>query len=79
MAATSVGDASEAQVSILHRISSIVSSDLSLDEMLGEVVGLAVQATACDACLVYLIDQDLTISSCELRRCRTPQTWVTSK
>ncbi len=26
--------------------------------MLGEVVGLAVQATACDACLVYLIDQE---------------------
>ena len=54
----SIGDASEAQVSILHRISSIVSSDLSLDEMLGEVVGLAVQATSCDACLVYLIDRD---------------------
>jgi len=54
----SIGEASEAQVSILHRISSIVSSDLSLDEMLGEVVGLAVQATACDACLVYLIDRD---------------------
>lgn len=54
----SIGDASEAQVSILHRISSIVSSDLSLDEMLGEVVGLAVQATSCDACLVYLIDHD---------------------
>jgi len=41
-----------------HQISSIVSSDLSLDEMLGEVVGLAVQATACDACLVYLIDHN---------------------
>jgi uroporphyrinogen-III synthase len=52
----SIGDASDSQVSILHRISSIVSSDLSLDEMLGEVVGLTVQATACDACLVYLID-----------------------
>ena len=53
-----IGDASETQVSILHRISSIVSSHLSLDEMLGEVVGLAVQATACDACLVYLIDRE---------------------
>lgn len=50
--------ASEPQVSIYHQISSIVSSDLSLDEMLGEVVGLAVQATACDACLVYLIDHN---------------------
>jgi len=46
----------ESHVSVLHRISSIVSSDLSVDEMLGEVVGLAVQATGCDACLVYLID-----------------------
>jgi signal transduction protein with GAF and PtsI domain len=44
------------QVTVLHRISGIVSSGLSLDEMLGEVIGLAVQATACDACLVYLID-----------------------
>ncbi len=50
--------ASESPVSIYHQISSIVSSDLSLDEMLGEVVGLAVQATACDACLVYLIDHN---------------------
>jgi uroporphyrinogen-III synthase len=50
--------ASEPQVSLYHQISSIVSSDLSMDEMLGEVVGLAVQATACDACLVYLIDHN---------------------
>ncbi len=54
----SIGDASESQVSILHRISNIVSSDLSLDEMLGEVVGLTVQATSCDACLVYLIEPE---------------------
>jgi signal transduction protein with GAF and PtsI domain len=44
------------QLSILHQVSSFVSSKLSLDEVLGEVVGLTVQATACDACLVYLID-----------------------
>lgn len=54
--ATEPYDAPESQVAMLHRISSIVSSNLSLDEMLGEVIGLAVQATACDACLVYLID-----------------------
>jgi uroporphyrinogen-III synthase len=48
----------EPQLSIYHQISSVVSSDLSLDEMLGEVVRLTVQATACDACLVYLIDRD---------------------
>ena len=44
------------QVGLLHRISSIVSSELSLDEMLGEIVGLTVQVTGCDACLVYLIE-----------------------
>lgn len=54
--------ASEAELSIYHRVSGIVSSGLSLDEVLGDVVGLAVQATACDACLVYLLDS----TSCEL-------------
>ena len=46
------------QVGILHRISSIVSSELSLDEMLGEIIGLTSQVTECDACLVYLIEKD---------------------
>ena len=45
------------QVELLHRISGIVSSQLSLDEMLGEVLGLTLQVTSCDACLVYLMDQ----------------------
>ena len=44
------------QVSLLHRISSIVSSDLSADEMLGEIIGITVQVTECDACLVYIIE-----------------------
>ncbi len=48
--------AAESEVSILHQVSAIVSSNLSLDEMLGSVIGLTIQATACDACLVYLID-----------------------
>jgi uroporphyrinogen-III synthase len=69
MATMSIGDASESQVSILHRISNIVSSDLSLDEMLGEVIGLTVQATSCDACLVYLIDpesHDIVLSASQV-------------
>lgn len=45
-------------VSLLHRISNIVASELSLDEMLGEIVGLTVQATGCDACLVYLLEKE---------------------
>jgi uroporphyrinogen-III synthase len=44
------------QVSLLHKVSSIVSSERSVDEMLGEIVGLTVQVTDCDACLVYLIE-----------------------
>lgn len=46
------------QIALLHRISSIVSSELSLDEMLGEIVGVTVQVTDCDACLVYLIERE---------------------
>ncbi len=46
-------------VGILHRVSNIVSSELSLDEMLGEIIGLTVQVTVCDACLVYLIEREL--------------------
>ncbi len=46
------------QVALLHRISSIVSSQRSLDEMLGEIIGLTVQVTECDAALVYLIEKE---------------------
>lgn len=53
-----VTSAMEPQVTLLHRVSSIVASELSLDEMLGEIVGLTVQATDCDACLVYLIEKE---------------------
>jgi signal transduction protein with GAF and PtsI domain len=56
--ATSLMEPSTSQVALLHRISSIVSSEISLEEMLGEIVGLTVQVTACDACLVYLIEHE---------------------
>jgi uroporphyrinogen-III synthase len=58
------------QVSVLHKISSIVSSERSVDEMLGEIVGLTVQVTDCDACLVYLIDQ--TSNEIVLRASQVP-------
>src|SRR4051794_23163861 len=48
----------ETPVLLLHRISSIVSSNRTVEEMLGEIVGLTVQVTDCDACLVYLIDHE---------------------
>src|ERR1039457_6567705 len=58
MAAVNFVEPPTSQVALLHRISSIVSSELSLDEMLGEIVGLTVQVTDCDACLVYLIERE---------------------
>jgi signal transduction protein with GAF and PtsI domain len=70
MVAVRLDSTSEPQVRLLRRVSSIVSSDLSLDEMLGEVVGLAVEATSCDACLVYLIDH--TSNEVVLRASQVP-------
>jgi signal transduction protein with GAF and PtsI domain len=58
MATMSVVEPPGSQITLLHRISSIVSSELSLDEMLGEIIGLTAQVTGCDACLVYLLDRD---------------------
>jgi len=55
--ATRVPDSSDvSQLSLLHRISGIVSSDLQLQSMLDELIALVVSVTSCDACLVYLID-----------------------
>jgi two-component system, response regulator PdtaR len=58
MATLSVMEPPSSQVALLHRISNIVSSPRTLDEMLGEIVGLTVQVTECDACLVYLIEKE---------------------
>lgn len=63
-------EAATSQLTMLHRISNIVSSDLSLDEKLGEVIGLTVQATVCDACLVYLLDR--TSNEIVLRASQAP-------
>src|SRR5215469_6104937 len=46
----------KSQVELLHQISNIVSSNLSLEKMLQELIGLAFEVTNCDACLVYLVD-----------------------
>ena len=43
-------------VSLLRRVSRIVNQDLSMDEMLGQIVGLTAQVCACDACIVYLLE-----------------------
>ena len=46
----------KSQVELLHQISNIVSSNLSLEKMLQELIGLVFDVTSCDACLVYLVD-----------------------
>src|SRR5579864_497738 len=44
------------QVALLHQVSSLVSSDLSLEKMLQQLISLTMEVTHCDACLVYLRD-----------------------
>ena len=46
----------ESQLALLHAISRTVSSRLTLDEILHSLIGIAVQFTVCDACLVYLLE-----------------------
>ena len=45
------------QLTLVHRISGIVSSNMTLNRMLDELIELVVSVTNCDACLVYLLDQ----------------------
>lgn len=45
-------------LSLLHRISSIISSGLALDQILQELIAIAAEVTRCDACLVYLPDHN---------------------
>jgi two-component system, response regulator PdtaR len=58
MVATEIMGLETSNASVLHRVSGIVSSPLSLDEMLGEIVGLAARVAGCDACLVYLAEAE---------------------
>src|SRR3954449_7004833 len=48
---------SKTQVELLHQISNIVSSNLTLEKMLRQLIALTVEVTNCDACLVYLVDR----------------------
>ncbi len=57
MEAVAEVEAGGSHIALLHRISGIVSSDLDIELMLQELISLTVQVTACDACLVYLVDQ----------------------
>jgi GAF domain-containing protein len=54
---TQTAEATNTRVELLHRISSIVSSDLDVESILHQVVALTANVTHSDATLVYLIDQ----------------------
>src|SRR5579862_8569064 len=56
MAPTMAETTGSSQVTLLHRISSIVSSDQDLESILRELVSLAMNVTGSDTCLVYLCD-----------------------
>ncbi|MGP0070661.1 MAG: response regulator [Bryobacteraceae bacterium] len=58
-------------LTFLHRVSRIVTSELSLDEMLGQIVGLTAQSTRCDACLIYLVES--TTGEFVLRASQVPR------
>jgi signal transduction histidine kinase/CheY-like chemotaxis protein len=60
-------------LTLLRRVSRLVNSALSLDEMLGQIVGLAAKVSNCDACLVYLLDpetEELVLRGSQLPRAR---------
>ena len=48
----------DSQIDLLHQTSKIVSSGLILDEMLKALIRLTADVTACDACLVYLVEPE---------------------
>ena len=48
--------ADSSHIAILHRTSKIVSSGLSIGDVLQELIAITVEVTGSDACLVYLAD-----------------------
>jgi uroporphyrinogen-III synthase len=51
----------EQQLRLFQKISRLMVRDLSLQDVLQGVVSLIVEFTACDSCLVYLIDGDYLV------------------
>lgn len=48
----------EQQLAVFQRISRLMARDMSLDNVLQEVVDLIVEFMECDSCLVYLVEDD---------------------
>src|SRR3989338_5060570 len=44
------------ELDLLHKITHVISTPLSLHELLREICKLAVNALRCDSCLIYLYD-----------------------
>ena len=67
------GEAINIGVPLFHRISRIAHSDFSLDEVLGQIVGLAAEILRCDACLIYL--HESTTGDFVLRASQLPRAY----
>jgi signal transduction histidine kinase len=64
----------DSYITFLHRVTRIVNSELSLNEMLGQIVGLTAQISSCDACLIYLLEpetNELVLRASQLPHNRT--------
>jgi uroporphyrinogen-III synthase len=70
MSGSKVNTSQDSQLALLHAISRTVSAKLTLDEILQELIAIAVGFTACDACLVYLLEP--VTSSVVLRASQLP-------
>jgi GAF domain-containing protein len=44
------------QLALLHRVSRIVNSNVTLKSMLDDLVSMMIDVTGCDACLIYLLE-----------------------
>lgn len=70
MTGSKLNTSQDSQLALLHAISRTVSAKLTLDEILQELIGIAVGFTRCDACLVYLLEP--ATSSVVLRASQLP-------
>jgi two-component system sensor histidine kinase/response regulator len=67
------GATTSIELSLFHRIGRLGDSDLTLDEILGQIVGLAAEIFRCDACLIYL--RETTTGDFVLRASQLPRSY----
>jgi hypothetical protein len=66
------GTTTSIELSLFHRISRLANCELSLNEILGQIVGLAAEITRCDACLSIYTRALLGILCCAPRSFQGP-------